>query len=232
MIGYSFILLLLCNDSEVGGYPWAASGQRLGNHVPATIQELCFIGVYKGEKITTRYKLLCYRTHKQSIQKLLLQTEQFIWEDLPARNDSGSLTMAGIIPLIQKVTKYMSLILLIPNGIHMLIRGIGSEELGLDMWFPFDASSSPVHEIIVIVQVRAGEILSVYLFNSLPVLPAGDKVQNLDTSKIQPNTLSQFHPPPIITNYLRRNYLMLPFRLFLGHVHNRFPTGCTSAVRK
>ncbi|PNF25909.1 hypothetical protein B7P43_G10643 [Cryptotermes secundus] len=96
---------------------------------------------------------LFMRTHKQSIQKLLLQTEQFTWEDLPARNDSGSLTMAGIIPFIQKVTVYWSLILLIPNGIHMLIRGIGSEKLGLDMWLPFDATSSPVHEIIVIIQL-------------------------------------------------------------------------------
>ncbi|PNF31032.1 hypothetical protein B7P43_G17935 [Cryptotermes secundus] len=92
-------------------------------------------------------------THKATIQKLLLQTEQFTWEDLPARNDSGSLTMAGNIPLIQKVTVYLPRIILIPHSIHMLIRGIGSDKLGLDMWLPFDASSSPVHEIIVIMQV-------------------------------------------------------------------------------
>jgi hypothetical protein len=49
----------------------------------------------------------------------------------------------------------------------MLIRGIGSEKLGLEMWLPFDAKPSPVHEIIVIIQVQAGENLSAYLSASL-----------------------------------------------------------------
>jgi hypothetical protein len=59
--------------------------------------------------------------------------------------------MAGTIPLIQKVIVYLT-----PHSIHMLIRGIRSEKLGLEMWLPFDARPSPVHEIIVIIQVQAG----------------------------------------------------------------------------
>jgi hypothetical protein len=75
--------------------------------------------------------------------------------------------MAGIISLIQKVMVYLPWIILIPHSIHMLIRGIGSEKLGLDMWFPFDTRPSPVHEIIIIIQVQTGEILSAYLSASL-----------------------------------------------------------------
>jgi hypothetical protein len=61
--------------------------------------------------------------------------------------------MAGIIPLIQKMMVYVPWIALMPHSIHMLIRGIGSEKLGLEMWLPFDARPSPVHEIIIIIQV-------------------------------------------------------------------------------
>jgi hypothetical protein len=61
--------------------------------------------------------------------------------------------MAGIIPLIQRVMVSLPWIVFIPHSIHMLIRGIGSEKLGLEMWLPFDARPSPVHEIIIIIQV-------------------------------------------------------------------------------
>jgi hypothetical protein len=81
--------------------------------------------------------------------------------------------MSGIIPLIQKVMMYLPWVFLIPHSIYMLIRSIGSEKLGLDMWLPFDARPSPVHEIIVIIQVQANEILSDCLIFCLPVSPTG-----------------------------------------------------------
>jgi hypothetical protein len=111
----------------------------------------------------------------------------------------------------------------------MLIRGIGSEKLGLEMWLPFDARPSPVHEIIVIIQVQAGEIVSLPIY-LLPLLPTGGKVQSLDTSDNQANNLSQFHPPPIIKNSVCRIHLMLYFLHFFGHAHDPFPTGCSSIV--
>jgi hypothetical protein len=70
--------------------------------------------------------------------------------------------MAGIIPLMEKVMLYWPWMLLVPHSIHMLIQGIGTDKLGLIMWLPFDARPSPVHEIIIIIQVGAGRILSIW----------------------------------------------------------------------
>jgi hypothetical protein len=124
--------------------------------------------------------------------------------------------MAGIVPLIQKVVVYLPVILLTPYNIHMLIRGIGSDKLGIDMWLPFDARPSPIHEIIIIIQVQAVEILSVCLFICLPVLTIGRKVQSVGTSNIKANILSHFHPPPIIKHYVRMIHLILYSSLLLG----------------
>jgi hypothetical protein len=36
---------LLCNDRKLGGYTRVVSGQRLGKHVPAAMEKLCFLRV-------------------------------------------------------------------------------------------------------------------------------------------------------------------------------------------
>jgi hypothetical protein len=107
---------------------------------------------------------VCYRTHKGSINRLLLQTEQFTWEDLPLWDESGTSTMARFIPLIYKMIKYVPWTLIVPHSIHMMLRGIGAENLGIEMWIPFDATPSPLHEFIVLLQVRTFKILSFRLF--------------------------------------------------------------------
>jgi hypothetical protein len=99
---------------------------------------------------------VCCRFRKRYIENLIRQAEQFVREDCPERDESsGRLTMAGLIPRVHKATVLSFWLMLGPNSLHMLIRGIGSEKLGLAMWTPFDAKPSPLHEITIIVQVQA-----------------------------------------------------------------------------
>jgi hypothetical protein len=99
---------------------------------------------------------VCCRFRKRSIENLIRQTEQFVWEECPERDESsGRLTMAGLVPRVQKATVLSFWLMLGPHSLYMLIRGIGSEKLGLAMWTPFDARPSPLHEITIIVQVQA-----------------------------------------------------------------------------
>jgi hypothetical protein len=131
--------------------------------VTSNISEISITSIFKSVSVMHRqnpegynlsYKTLFYRTHKQAIERLLLQTEQFSWEDLPVRDNSGRITMVGAIPVIRKIA-YSSWVLIVPHSIHMFVRGMGSEELGMKMWLPFNTRPSPLHEIIVIIQVRA-----------------------------------------------------------------------------
>jgi hypothetical protein len=66
--------------------------------------------------------------------------------------------MVGAIPVIRKMMAYSPWVLLIPHSIHMFFRGVGSEELGMKMWLPFDTRPSPLHEIIIAIQVRVSNI--------------------------------------------------------------------------
>jgi hypothetical protein len=61
--------------------------------------------------------------------------------------------MAGLIPWVQKAMVHITWIVLVPHSVYMLLRGVGSEKLGMAMWTPFDSKPSPIHEIIIIIQV-------------------------------------------------------------------------------
>jgi hypothetical protein len=108
-----------------------------------------------SKRINNNYHDVCPRFRKHSIENLIRRTEQFVWEDCPQREGrSGRLTMAGVIPRIQKAMALSMWLVLGSHSVYMFVRGIGSEKLGLTMWTPFDARPSPVHEITIIVQVH------------------------------------------------------------------------------
>ncbi|PSN45732.1 hypothetical protein C0J52_17115 [Blattella germanica] len=86
---------------------------------------------------------------RPAIERLIYHTDEFVWEDWPARDEiTGSLTMAGLFPRIQKVIRVLVLVIWGPHGVYMVYRGIMDRELlGFNAWFPFDTFSSPTHEI-------------------------------------------------------------------------------------
>jgi hypothetical protein len=97
--------------------------------------------------------MACYRYKTAEFAKLLRQTEQFTWEDFPMRDEHGNRTIAGLLPVIRKVMIHMTWLVTVPHSIYMFIRGADPDTLGLAMWTPFDTRPSPLHEIVITIQV-------------------------------------------------------------------------------
>jgi hypothetical protein len=113
---------------------------------------------------TLRASTSCYRYYEAKFVKLLRQTEQFTWEDYPLRDEEGKMTMGGMLPLIRRVMIHMTWLVTGPHSIYMYIRGADPDVLGLTMWTPFDTRPSPLHEIIIAIQVAVPYVAKLYLF--------------------------------------------------------------------
>jgi hypothetical protein len=87
----------------------------------------------------------------------LALTEQYSWSDLPARDAAtGGLTMAGRIPLIQRLTWQSSVLIMVSHAVHQAQRLATRNDrpLVFNAWFPFDSAASPVFELTYISQVK------------------------------------------------------------------------------
>jgi hypothetical protein len=95
-----------------------------------------------------------YSYHKRDIEHLLTLTDSFTWEELPTRDpDTGYLTKAGYIPIIQNLTKYIPATLVGYHVTQSTVRIAMSHDMVFTTWYPFDASASPVFEIANATQV-------------------------------------------------------------------------------
>jgi len=98
----------------------------------------------------------CHRYRKRDIQHLLSLTNSFTWEELPARDpDTGYITYAGYIPIIQSLSKYILLFGFAYHSIQSIVRIVMNHDTIFPAWFPIDASSSPVYEIVNFIQVMS-----------------------------------------------------------------------------
>jgi hypothetical protein len=81
-------------------------------------------------------------------------TNSFTWEDLPTRDaDTGHLTAAGWIPLIQMYTTRAAIALLTFHFVQSTIRILTNHETIITAWYPFDWTVSPFYELVNISQV-------------------------------------------------------------------------------
>jgi hypothetical protein len=88
------------------------------------------------------------------MEDLLSFTNSFTWEELPTRDpDTGYLTKAGYIPIIQTFIKYIVIFMFGYHSIQSIARIMMSHDMIFTTWFPIDASSSPVYEISNLIQV-------------------------------------------------------------------------------
>ena len=98
----------------------------------------------------------CYSYRKRDIEYLLSLTNSFTWEELPKREpDTGYVTYAGYIPIIQSLSKYMLLFGIAYHTIQSTVRIVMKHDTIFPTWFPIDASSSPVYEIVIFIQVMS-----------------------------------------------------------------------------
>jgi hypothetical protein len=81
-------------------------------------------------------------------------TDSFTWEDLPTRDpDTGHLTAAEWILLIQMFSTRTAIVLLSCHTFLTTIRIITNHETVLIAWYPFDWTVSPFYELVNISQV-------------------------------------------------------------------------------
>jgi hypothetical protein len=81
-------------------------------------------------------------------------TDSFKWEDLPTRDaDSGQLTAAGWIPLIQMYTTRVAGMSVAFQSLQSTIRILKSNETIYTAWYPYDWTVSPFYELVNISQV-------------------------------------------------------------------------------
>jgi hypothetical protein len=107
--------------------------------------------------INAGYQLItvpCFRFRESEIECLIRLTDSFTWGELPTKySDTGYLTKAAYIPIIQRITKYLTAFMLGFHGIQSAVRMIMYHEMMIAKWYPFDASASPAYEITNLSQV-------------------------------------------------------------------------------
>jgi hypothetical protein len=91
---------------------------------------------------------------RRDIELVISMTDNFTWEDLPTRDpDTGHLTKAGYIPLIQSLTKQFTVFAYTFHSVQSAVRIVMNHDMIFTTWCPFDASKSPMFEIANLIQV-------------------------------------------------------------------------------
>jgi hypothetical protein len=102
----------------------------------------------------TGYCSFPYSYRKTDIQHLLSLTDSFTWEELPTRDpDTGYLTKAGYIPIMQKFVAYAIPLSIIYHTVHSAVGIVLNHDMLFTNWYPFDASVSPIYETAISTQV-------------------------------------------------------------------------------
>jgi hypothetical protein len=99
-------------------------------------------------------KSFFFRFRKRDIYYLIRLTESFTWEELPTRHpDTGYITKAGYIPKIPVIVKYMMVFIVVYHGTQSIAHMVHSHDMVYSKWYPFDATVSPVYELVNLSQV-------------------------------------------------------------------------------
>jgi hypothetical protein len=92
---------------------------------------------------------------------MLRLTDAFIWEDLPLTDpDTGSMAMVAWIPRIQRVTTFIMRFVVAYHVIRNVLMILTSDDHPMiyETWYPFNATKSPVYELVIIAQVRMSAV--------------------------------------------------------------------------
>ena len=96
-----------------------------------------------------------YRLRMDKFEELIHLTEFYTWEELPIKDPATELrTFAGLIMVIQNISKNLFIFTAVYHVVHTSIRIVTSHDMVFDAWYPFDASTSPAYEFIMISQVK------------------------------------------------------------------------------
>jgi hypothetical protein len=116
------------------------------------LKHVVYLHIQINDTVSSNYSHYSYR--KREVELLIRLTESFTWEELPIRDpDSGYLTKAGYIPLIQKLAKYVTVFAIAFHAIQSTARLVLYHDMMFTSWYPFDVAASPAYEISNVTQV-------------------------------------------------------------------------------
>jgi hypothetical protein len=108
--------------------------------------------------------VLCFRYNKRDIEYLVHFAESFSLEDLPIRDpDTGNLTMRGHVIPVNILMIFLAVFSATFHSIQCSIRIVSSHSMIFTTWYPFDASVSPVYEIVNFTQVLFVSFIKVFI---------------------------------------------------------------------
>ena len=96
-----------------------------------------------------------YRLRMDKFEELIHLTEFYTWEELPIKDPATGLrTFAELITVIQNISKNIFTFTLVFQMTQASVRIVTSHDMVYDAWYPFDASTSPAYELIMLSQVK------------------------------------------------------------------------------
>jgi hypothetical protein len=105
--------------------------------------------------IIRKFMVLCFRLNRRDIEHLISLAESFTWKKMPIRDPyTGNLTMSGYILRVNSLTKFIWTFLTVYHSTQSAFRMLTSHSMIFTTWYPFDASVSPLYEIVNFSQVN------------------------------------------------------------------------------
>ena len=101
---------------------------------------------------------LSVSVNMDGVRNLLTATNQFTWLELPTQEpDTGSLTMAGWIQLIQPLMWKLNFCDWATHCLYFVLRGVTSDgkPFFYNAWFPLDTDDTPTYMLVLIIQVTS-----------------------------------------------------------------------------
>jgi hypothetical protein len=109
---------------------------------------ICYISSTVRSILLSRFRIAKF-------EGLIRMTKYFTWDELPTRDpDTGRLRWAALIKSIQNVSKNVCLFTALYHAVHTTLRIVMYHDFVFEAWYPFDASRSPVYELILLSQAR------------------------------------------------------------------------------
>jgi len=107
------------------------------------------------KKISRKFTVSCFRFNQLDIEYLVHFAESFSLEELPIRDTlTGNIKMSGHIFPVNFLTMFLAAFTTIFHVIQSTLRIVSSRSMIFTTWYPFDASVSPLYEIVNFTQVQ------------------------------------------------------------------------------
>ncbi|PSN35840.1 Odorant receptor 89 [Blattella germanica] len=136
----------------------------------------------------------CVRFQLKKFENVIEMTEGFTWEEMPFKDPiMGTLTSAGMLPLIWKIIKYGFMTMGYGHLIQSFYRIIVNHELMFRTWCPIDCHASIVFEVTNISHIMTSILAACSFFGYMGIYCSLVAIGCSQFDKLKMNMLSIYH---------------------------------------